>query len=213
MKDHLYKLRLLEALFFTSSEPISSADIVKRFSILKDECDQLLNDLQSFYSSRGVNLVERDGYWAMRTAPDLVADLTEEIVIQRRLSKAALETLAIIAYHQPVTKTEIEQIRGVALSKGTLDMLFEIGWIEPKGRRETLGQPVIWGTTIQFYDHFGLTGKDDLPSIHELKASGLLQTGSSLTILGINNAQLPSLHKIEEEQRGDSFAHEENESF
>ena len=134
----------------------------------------LLADLQANYANRGVNLVEVAGKWTLRTADDLAFILRRESVEQRKLSKAALETLAIVAYHQPVTRAEIEDIRGVAISKGTLDILLEIGWVRMRGRRRTPGRPVTYGTTDAFLSHFGLAEVTDLPGLQELKGAGLL---------------------------------------
>jgi segregation and condensation protein B len=134
----------------------------------------LLADLAANYANRGVNLVEVAGKWTLRTAGDLSFLLRREAVEQKRLSKAALETLAIIAYHQPVTRAEIEEVRGVAISKGTLDTLLEIGWIRMRGRRRVPGRPVTYGTTEGFLRHFGLSEVTDLPGLQEMKAAGLL---------------------------------------
>lgn len=165
--------RLLEALLFASSEPMSERAIAHR---LPDGADvpALLAALHEEYAGRGVNLVHTGESWAFRTAADLGAKLAREVEVSRRLSRAAVETLAIIAYHQPITRAEIEEIRGVSLSPGTLDILFEQGWIKPRGRRKTPGRPVTWGTSDSFLDHFGLESLDDLPGIEELKAAGLL---------------------------------------
>ena len=136
----------------------------------------LLTELQGFYASRGINLVKVAGKWAFRTAEDLSYLLERHATEQRRLSKAAMETLAIIAYHQPVTRAEIEEIRGVVASAGTLDVLMEIGWVRPRGRRRAPGRPITYGTTEEFLDHFGLDAIKDLPGLAELKGSGLLDS-------------------------------------
>jgi segregation and condensation protein B len=168
-------LRTLEAILFASSEPVPEGELRKRLPESAD-CGALLTELQRFYAARGVNLVKVAGGWAFRTAPDLVAALmTREIVEQRRLSRAALEMLAIIAYHQPVTRTEIEEIRGVVTGKGTLDLLIEIGWVRIAGRRRVPGRPVTYGTTDAFLEHFGLDRVSDLPGLDELAAAGLLE--------------------------------------
>lgn len=168
-------LRLIEALLFAASEPLSDLALSER---LPEGCDlaPLMERLRSDYAGRGIVLVRRGEGWAFRTAPDLAGRLRIETPAQRRLSRAAVETLAIIAYHQPATRGEVEQIRGVALSKGTLDVLFEAGWVRPKGRRRTPGRPVTWVTTEAFLDHFGLESLDDLPGIEDLKAAGLLDS-------------------------------------
>jgi segregation and condensation protein B len=141
-----------------------------------------LAELAALYQGRGVELVQLAGGWAFRTAPDLATALRVTLDVSRKLSRAAVEALAIIAYHQPVTRGEIEEIRGVQLSRGTLDILLESGWIKPKGRRRTPGRPVTWVTTPGFLDHFGLTSLDDLPGVEELKAAGLLDKRSGITI-------------------------------
>lgn len=166
-------LRLLEALLFASAEPLSPAAMRER---LPENADLggMLAQLQKTYEGRGVALVETGGSWAFRTASDLGESLKLERQVQRKMSRAALETLAIIAYHQPVTRAEIENIRGVATSKGTIDVLMETGWIRPGRRREAPGRPLTWVTTTAFLDHFGLESMMDLPGLDELKASGLL---------------------------------------
>ena len=166
-------LRILEAILFAAAEPVA---FEKFQSSLPEGADvqSLLADLKANYANRGVNLVEVAGKWALRTADDLGFILRREQVAQRRLSKAALETLAIVAYHQPMTRAEIEDIRGVAISKGTLDILLEIGWVRMRGRRRTPGRPVTYGTTEAFLAHFGLNNVNDLPGMQELKGAGFL---------------------------------------
>ena len=167
--------RMIEALLFASAEPLS-IDTIRDF--LGEEVDVAarLGELQADYQGRGVNLVIRDGLWALRTAEDLAYMLKREQTEQRPLGRAALETLAVIAYHQPVTRAEIEDIRGVAMNKGVLDVLLEAGFVRMRGRRRTPGRPVTYGTTLQFLDHFGLEQLRDLPGLDELKGAGLLST-------------------------------------
>ena len=183
-EDHFQLLRLLEAMLFASAEPVTAAALAQR---MPDgaEVPALLEELSALYANRGVNLVQREERWAFRTAPDLAARMQIETEVPRKLSRAAVETLAIIAYHQPVTRGEIEEIRGVALSRGTLDTLLEANWIRPKGRRRTPGRPVTWVTTDAFLDHFGLESRDALPGIEELKAAGLQETGTAVSTLGM----------------------------
>ncbi len=171
--DRSQNLRIIEAMLFASAEPIA---IEKFQEFLAEDADilGLLVDLQNNYENRGVNLVQVSGKWAFRTAADMSTILRRETTEQKKLSKAALETLSICAYHQPVTRAEIEDIRGVAISKGTLDNLLEIGWVRMRGRRKTPGRPVTYGTTPEFLSHFGLNELTDLPGLHELKAAGLL---------------------------------------
>jgi segregation and condensation protein B len=173
--DRAQRLRVLEALLFAASEPLDEAKLAAH---IKDGGDiaGLLADLQQQYADRGINLIKVAGKWCFRTADDLGYLLERHALEERRLSRAALETLAIIAYHQPVTRAEIEEIRGVTTSKGTLDVLMETGWIRPRGRRRAPGKPVTYGTTEEFLIHFGLDGIKDLPGLAELKGAGLLDS-------------------------------------
>jgi segregation and condensation protein B len=166
-------LRLLEALLFAAAEPIDEKTLGAR---LPEDVDlrTSLRALQAEYSSRGVNLVRIGNKWTFRTAGDLSWLLTKEAVVPKKLSRAAVETLAVIAYHQPVTRAEVEEIRGVVMSKGTFDVLMETGWIRPRGRRKAPGRPITYGTTEDFLSHFGLETLTDLPGLEELKGSGLL---------------------------------------
>ena len=173
--DRQEKLRILEALLFAAPEPLDQAELAEHFAEGEDVA-VLLAELQSLYAARGVNLVRVAGKWAFRTAEDLAFLLEREAVEQRCLSRAALETLAIIAYHQPVTRAEIEEIRGVSTSKGTLDVLLETGWIKLRGRRRAPGRPVTYGTTEHFLGHFGFDSIQDLPGLNELKGAGLLDS-------------------------------------
>ncbi len=173
MTEEFEFLRLMEAILFASSEPVDEKDLAARLPEGADAA-ALLAALQIHYQMRGVNLVRRGSKWAFRTAIDLADRWAPETIESRRLSRAAVEVLAIVAYHQPVTRAEIEEIRGVALSKGTLDILLEAGWIRPRGRRRTPGRPLQWATADGFLDHFGLESIEDLPDVKELKASGLL---------------------------------------
>lgn len=167
------ELRLLEALLFAAPSPVDEDAIKQR---LPDGADipALIDELTAFYAPRGVNIVHVGGGWTIRTAPDLAPRLKLTQKVGRKLSRAAIETLAIVAYHQPVTRAEIEEIRGVVISKGTLDTLMEAGWIVPKGRKQTVGRPVTWVTTEAFLLHFGLASLTDLPGIDELRAAGLI---------------------------------------
>jgi segregation and condensation protein B len=167
-------LRILEALLFAAAEPLAPEQI-KPLLPEGVEPEPLLERLHAAYAPRGINLVRTGGRWSFRTAPDLGFLLRRETVEERRLSRAAIETLAIIAYHQPVTRTEIEEIRGVAIGRGSIDILIEAGWVEPKGRRRTPGKPLQYGTGAGFLDHFGLASLEDLPGLDELKSTGLLE--------------------------------------
>jgi len=165
-------LRLVEALLFASAEPLDERTLAARLP--EDvSVSAVLARLQEEYAARGVHLVHIAGKWTFRTASDLSWLLSREAIETRKLSRAALETLAIIAYHQPVTRAEIEDIRGVSASKGTLDVLLETGWIRPRGRRKSPGRPLTFGTTEAFLGHFGLETLSDLPGLEELKGAGL----------------------------------------
>jgi segregation and condensation protein B len=173
--DRFQRLRILEALLFAASEPLDEAKLATHLKE-GDDVASLLAELCDTYATRGINLVKVAGKWCFRTAEDLAYLLERHALEERRLSRAALETLAIIAYHQPVTRAEIEEIRGVTTSKGTLDVLMETGWIRPRGRRRAPGKPVTYGTTEDFLIHFGLDGIKDLPGLAELKGAGLLDS-------------------------------------
>ena len=188
MSDERERLRLLEALLFAAPEPLAEDDLAAR---LGDGADvaALLRQLAEDYAARGVNLVRLAGGWIFRTAPDLAGQLQSERAVSRKLSRAAVETLAIIAYHQPVTRAEIEAIRGVALARGSLDRLMEAGWVRPSGRRDSPGRPLNWVTTPRFLAHFGLDSLAELPGLDELRAAGLLDIGPA--VLG-EAADLPA---------------------
>ena len=164
--------RAVEATLFAAAEPLSVEDIA--FYVGEGEVEIALGQLSAIYEGRGVELVERGGRWHFQTAPDLAHILRREREEPRRLSRAATETLAIIAYHEPVSRAEIEAIRGVQISKGTLDVLMEAGWVKTAGRREAPGRPLLYATTPDFLTHFGLGSRRDLPGIDDLKAAGLL---------------------------------------
>ncbi len=185
--ERFQQIRLLEAMIFASADPLPEAGLAAR---LPDGTDVagLLQELSGLYANRGVQLVHVGGKWGFRTAADLGIHLQIETKVNRRLSRAGIETLSVIAYHQPVTRAEIEDVRGVALSKGTLDTLLEIGWVRPKGRRRTPGRPVTWVTTDAFLDHFGLESLDALPGVEELRAAGLLDFRSPVASLGARMA-------------------------
>jgi segregation and condensation protein B len=166
-------VRAVEAALFASAEPLSVGDLGEHVGLGVDVAAALAA-LQADYAGRGVNLVERGGRWHFQTAPDMAHILRREREEPRRLSRAAVETLAIIAYHEPVSRAEIEAIRGVQISRGTLDVLMEAGWVRPAGRREVPGRPLTYATTTAFLAHFGLESRRDLPGIDDLRAAGLL---------------------------------------
>jgi segregation and condensation protein B len=178
-------LNVVEALLFAASEPLDEATITAHLALgsVGEGADvpALLDDLKAQYQSRGVRLVETGGKWSLRTAPELAGYLKMETVRPVKISRVAAEVLAVIAYHEPVTRAEIEAIRGVATAKETLEKLLETGWVRMGPRRETPGQPVTWLTTPAFLDHFGLSSLKDLPGMNELKAAGLLNAQAPIT--------------------------------
>lgn len=165
-------VRAIEATLFASADPLTAEEIAEHVG--NEDIGIALGQLQRQYEGRGIELVERGGRWHFQTAPDLAHLLRRTREEPRRLSRAATETLAIIAYHEPVSRAEIEAIRGVQISKGTLDVLMDAGWVRPAGRREGPGRPLLYATTKEFLTHFGLTSRRDLPGIDDLKAAGLL---------------------------------------
>ena len=167
------ELRLLEAMLFASAEPLDEKSLAARLPQGTNVREALVR-LQEEYATRGVNLLRIGGKWTFRTANDLSWLLSKETVETRKLSRAAIETLAIIAYHQPVTWAEIEELRGVSTSKGSVDVLLETGWIRPRGRRKSPGRPLTYGTSEAFLSHFGLDAVGDLPGLEELKGAGML---------------------------------------
>ena len=167
------EIRAVEALLFAAEQPLSHDDIKDHVGGSVNVAE-VLDILVEHYSGRGIQLVERGKGWHFQTAPDLAHFLRREREETRKLSRAAIETLAIIAYHEPVSRAEIEAIRGVQISKGTLDVLMEAGWVRPAGRREVPGRPLTYATTASFLAHFGLASRRDLPGIDDLKAAGLL---------------------------------------
>jgi segregation and condensation protein B len=167
------ELRLLEAMLFASAEPLDEKSLAVRLPQGTNVREALVR-LQEEYATRGVNLLRIGGKWTFRTANDLSWLLSKETVETRKLSRAAIETLAIIAYHQPVTRAEIEELRGVSTSKGSVDVLLETSWIRPRGRRKSPGRPLTYGTSEAFLSHFGLDAVGDLPGLEELKGAGML---------------------------------------
>ncbi len=191
------KLRIVEALLFAATEPLDTRTIAENLDDGED-VEKLLSELQANYAGRGVNLRCIGGHWAFRTAEDLGYLLEKHTIEQRRLSRAALETLAIIAYHQPATRAEIEEIRGVTTSKGTLDVLLETGWIKLRGRRRAPGRPVTYGTSPAFLEHFGFENISDLPGMSELKGAGLLSANLPANFVMPVPTDLPELTEEED---------------
>ena len=172
--DFNFKLKVVEALIFASPEPVSLKELMKT-KLDIEVLEAVLKSLEKKYSSSGFNLYRINNSYAFRTSPEVSEFLNVETIVPKPLSRAASETLAIIAYHQPITRSEIENIRGVSLSKGTLDALLELNWIKPGQRKSTPGNPLTWRTSDTFLDHFGLKEISDLPGIDDLKNSGLLE--------------------------------------
>ena len=170
----------LEALVFASDKPVRVRDLAAHVPEDIDIADVMSVVAERYDATSGVELCKVGDAWAFRTRPEIAERLSQHKVVERPLSRAALEVLAIIAYHQPITRAEIEEIRGISLSKGTMDILLELGWIKPRGRRRTPGRPLTWGTSPGFLDHFGLSDTADLPGMADLKAAGLLRKGQVL---------------------------------
>ena len=173
--EHRENLRILEALLFAANEPLDAESLKARLPKGANLIN-LLNLIKAQYESRGVNLVKTGNKWSFKTAIDLSPMMKKEKIVQRKLSKAATETLSIIAYHQPVTRAEVEDIRGVHFSPGTLDVLMELNWVRPIGRKKVPGRPIIYGTTERFLEYFNIEQISDLPGLEELKAAGLLES-------------------------------------
>ena len=205
-------INIVEAMLFASAEPLTTAAIRER---VPEDADVggILMALQKTYEGRGVSLIEIEGSWAFRTANDVAPALSLEKDVQRKMSRAAMETLAIIAYHQPVTRAEIENIRGVATNRGTLDVLMEAGWIKPGRRRESAGRPLTWVTTTAFLDHFGLEALTDLPGLDEMKASGLLDRRPAIDTVRMTQELFADdeLDALEEEMANEDIIEEDEE--
>ena len=175
-------IKLLEAILFASGEPVDEIDLKDKINDKKN-VNKYLNEIKEFYSSRGINLIKTGNKWSFRTSDKLIDDLTIFKTQKRKLSRAALETLSIIAYQQPITRSEIENIRGVQMGRGSIDHLMEIGWIKPSGRKNIPGKPTLWSTTELFIEHFGLSDLADLPNKDELKASGFLDKRAAIATI------------------------------
>ena len=183
-------VRAVEATLFASATPLSPGEIA--LHVGEGDVEGALRTLAETYAGHGIELVERGGQWHFQTAPDLAHLLRRTREEPRRLSRAATETLAIIAYHEPVSRAEIEAIRGVQISKGTLDVLMDAGWVRPAGRREGPGRPLLYATTQEFLTHFGLGSRRDLPGIDDLKAAGLLDPLDEAMMESMGQLQLES---------------------
>ena len=198
-------IKLLEAILFASGEPVEETDLRDKIKDKKN-ITNYLNQIKDFYSSRGINLIKTGSKWSFRTSSELIDDLTIFKTQKRKLSRAALETLSIIAYQQPITRSEIENIRGVQMGRGSIDHLMEIGWIKPSGRKSIPGKPTLWSTTDMFIEHFGLSDLSDLPNKDELKASGFLDKRAAIATisdLATNDENIDSDN--EEDENLDDF--------
>ena len=195
-------IKLLEAILFASGEPVLENDLKEKIKDKKN-LSNFLNELKDFYKDRGINLLKTGNKWSFRTSNDLSNDLTIFKVQKRKISRAALETLSIIAYQQPITRSEIENIRGVQMGRGSIDHLMEIGWIKPSGRKNIPGKPTMWSTTELFIEHFGLNDLSDLPNKEELKASGFLDKRAAI-------ATISDLAKNDDNNNLDNLDSEDN---
>ena len=200
-------IKILEAILFASGEPLDENDLKEKIKDKKN-INKQLGEIKEFYKNRGINLVKTGSKWSFRTAEDLSEELKIFKTQRRKLSRAALETLSIIAYQQPITRSEIENIRGVQMGRGSLDHLMEIGWIRPSGRKSIPGKPTLWSTTDLFIEHFGLNSLSDLPNKEELKASGFLDKRAAIATisdLASNEESFESNTDIEEDSNIDDF--------
>ncbi len=203
--ENLKDVKIIEAILFASNEPVLENDLKDKI-INKSNIGDYLKELQNFYSKRGINLIKTGDKWSFRTSKDL----SEELIIfkqkKRKISRAALETLAIIAYQQPITRPEIENIRGVQMGRGSIDHLMEIGWIKPHGRKNIPGKPSLWVTTDTFLEHFGIESIKNLPNKDELMASGFLEKKSAISTI-------TELTKIKELNENDNLENIEEENL
>ena len=200
-------IKILEAILFASGEPVSEDDLKQKI-VDKKNFNKSINVIKDYYKDRGVNLIKISNKWSFRTSDTVKDELSIFKSQKRKLSRAALETLAIIAYQQPITRSEIENIRGVQMGRGSIDHLMEIGWIKPAGRKNIPGKPALWITTDTFIEHFGINSLSDLPNKEELKASGFLDKRSAIaTITDIaNQDDISSLDEnIDEEENLEDF--------
>ena len=205
--------KIIEAILFASGSPVLEEDLKEKI-VNKSEFKNEINKLKEFYNERGINLIKTGNKWSFRTSESIKDELIIFKKQKRKLSRAAIETLSIIAYQQPITRSEIENIRGVQMGRGSIDHLMEIGWIKPSGRKNIPGKPVLWVTTELFMDHFGIENMSDLPNKDELKASGFLEKRSAIaTIADIaDQNDLIKDHDNEDEETLDDFISEENNS-
>ena len=197
----LRDIKIIEAILFASGEPVTEDDLKIKINN-KEKFNSYMNEIKNFYEPRGINLIKTGSKWSFRTSEDLKNDLTIFKEQRRKISRAALETLAIVAYHQPITRSEIENIRGVQMGRGSIDHLMEIGWIKPGVRKNIPGKPTLWSTTDLFLEHFGIENISNLPNKEELKASGFLDKRAAIATISdlAQNDNLESDADIEEEE-------------
>ena len=205
--------KILEAILFASGSPVLEEDLKEKI-VNKSEFKNEINNLKEFYNERGINLIKTGNKWSFRTSESIKDELIIFKKQKRKLSRAAIETLSIIAYQQPITRSEIENIRGVQMGRGSIDHLMEIGWIKPSGRKNIPGKPALWVTTELFMDHFGIENLSDLPNKDELKASGFLEKRSAIaTIADIaEQNELTTDQENDEEETLEDFISDENTS-
>ena len=193
-------IKIIEAILFASGEPVPEEDLREKV-INKKKFEFYMKEIQQFFKHRGINVIKTGTKWSFRTSSELVEDLTIFKVQKRKISRAALETLAIVAYHQPITRSEIENIRGVQMGRGSIDHLMEIGWIKPGIRKNIPGKPTLWSTTDLFLEHFGLENIFSLPNKDELKASGFLEKRSAIaTITDLATLDIDDSPSIEDQE-------------
>ena len=201
--------KILEAILFASGSPVLEEDLKDKMTNKKDFKKEI-ESLKEFYKNRGINLIKTGNKWSFRTSESVKDDLTIFKSQKRKLSRAAIETLSIIAYQQPITRSEIENVRGVQMGRGSIDHLMEIGWIKPSGRKNIPGKPTLWSTTEIFIEHFGLNDLSDLPNKEELKASGFLDKRAAIATIGDlakNDEQIDNHNnsEVDEESNLDDF--------
>ena len=200
-------IKIIEAILFASNDPVSE-DVLRDKVVNIKNFNSYMIEIKSFYKNRGINLIKTGTKWSFRTSADIIEDLTLFKQQKRKISRAALETLAIVAYQQPITRSEIENIRGVQMGRGSIDHLMEIGWIKPGIRKNIPGKPTLWSTTDLFLEHFGLENISSLPNKEELKASGFLDKRSAIatiTDMANNESELPDNFENQEDENLDDF--------
>ncbi len=207
-------LKIIEAILFASGEPVLEDDLIEKIKD-KNNFKSYMEELENFYNNRGISLIKTGNKWSFRTSVDILDELTIFKKQKRKLSRAALETLSIIAYQQPITRSEIENIRGVQMGRGSIDHLMEIGWIKPAGRKNVPGKPALWSTTDLFLEHFGINNLSDLPNKEELKASGFLEKRSAISrITDLASKEDNVLEKSDNDdtENIDDFINQENQN-